>query len=90
MRWTYITFTTRKSEGRMASSDGSDDHKSLLNCIRSDGSVDFVQALAALDDGNMCQVDEPTIFTYISPEGGLDVHKFFMQQHEISLPKLSI
>ena len=75
----------------MASSDGSDDHKSILNCVRSDGSLDFVQALASLaEDDDVCHIDEPSIFTCISSEGGLDIHNFLKQQHKISLLELSI
>ena len=74
----------------MSSSCVSDDYKSLLTCIRSDGTLDIAQALATLDDdGDEGQVEEPSLFPCITPEGRLDIANFLRQQDQISLLELS-
>lgn len=75
---------------RMSSSSVRDDYKSLLTCIRSDGTLDIAQALATLDDdGDEGQVEEPSLFPCITPEGRLDIANFLRQQDQISLLELS-
>jgi hypothetical protein len=74
----------------MSSSSVSDDYKSLLTCIRSDGTLDIAQALETLDDdGDEGLVEEPSLFPCITPEGRLDTGNFLRQQDKISLLELS-
>jgi hypothetical protein len=66
---------------------------SLLGCIRSDGSLDIMEAFQRLndDDGGEVNVgEEPSIMDCIMPEGGLDVGKFLRQQNLLSLFEMSI